>query len=300
MPAAVITPILRLPPVPGRQGEGGRRLEDGAGGPEPLLSVVTVVLNGAGALARTMESVLCWPRERVEYILVDGGSTDATLALLRKYDRRLTYWVSEPDQGISHAFNKGISLCRGRVVGLLNCGDWYEKCALAEVERAFTGPEPAGVLCGTMQYRRAGSRATLTDVRPELLTREMSVAHPACFVAREVYLRHGAFDPDYRLAMDYELMLRLSTAGVRFVKTGAVLANMEHDGVSEVHWRAALEETHRARQAHTPDSPWARPGHLRHLILRKRIRFFLQRIGLHGLVRLYRERLAPVRKIGDG
>ena len=301
MSAAVINPRWRLDAAPGRQGEGGRRcrLDPADAGPPPLLSVVTVVLNGGDLMARTMDSVLGWPGDRVEYIVVDGGSRDNTLAQVRAREDRLEYWLSEPDAGISDGFNKGIALCRGQVVGLLNCGDWYEPEALAEVERWWSDDDPAGVLCGLLQYRRGGARATVTDVRPELLDRDMSVAHPACFVRRDLYLRHGGFDPDYRLAMDYELLLRLFAAGVRFRRCPRVLANMEHEGVSEQRWRQALWETHRARQRHIPDSPWARTRHVRWLILRKRLRFLLQRFGLHGLIRLYREHLAPVRTTGS-
>ena len=301
MSGAVINPCWRLDAAPGRQGEGGRRcqLDPADAGPPPLLSVVTVVLDGGDLMARTMDSVLGWPRDRVEYIVVDGGSRDNTLAQIKAREDQLEYWLSEPDTGISDGFNKGISLCRGQVVGLINCGDWYEPEALAEVERWYRSDDPAGVLCGLLQFRRGGVRATVTDVRPELLDSNMSVAHPACFVRRDLYLRYGGFNHDYRLAMDYELLLRLFVAGVRFRRCPRVLANMEHGGVSEQRWCQGLWETHRARQDHIPDSPWARSRHVRWLILRKQFRFFLERFGLHGLVRLYREYLAPVRRTGS-
>ncbi len=279
-------------------GQGGRRLVADAGERRrPWLSVVTICLNCASELEKTMASVLRWPASEVEYIIVDGGSTDGTLELLRQYDDQLEYWVSEPDHGISDAFNKGISLCRGRIIGLLNAGDWYTAEALAAVREGFAiRPEP-GVLCGRMQFWQGDRMAYCTDSEPALLARDMSVAHPACFVRASVYHALGGFDGDFRLAMDYELFLRFYSQGVTFARSSTVLTNMQHDGISEKRWRMALAETHRARQRYVPGSVYASRIYLHWLTARRYLRFALQKMGMHGLVRFYREHLAAVTKV---
>ncbi len=297
--SAVITPQHRLPPHPHRQGEGGLRLQNGgtaAARPAPLLSVVTVTLDPGPALDRTMRSVLQWDPGQVEYIVIDGGSTDGTLRTLREMDQRLEYWVSEPDSGISQAFNKGISLCRGRVIGLLNAGDWYEAHTCATVLSLLADNPESGVLCGELQYWQGDTPACRCQSRPELLATDMTVTHPACFVRQSVYVEHGGFDESFRLAMDYELLLRLHCRGVGFLRCGRVLANMQHQGLAEISWRQALEETHRARQLHMGGSFRASRAYLRYLVAKRSARFLLQGMGLHALVDLYRQRIAAVKK----
>jgi len=289
-----------LPPRDGRAGEGGRRLSpefDPGFRPEPLLSVVTICLNCRDALEQTMPSVLRWPPSEVEYIIIDGGSTDGTVELLEKYDSQLEYWVSEPDQGISDAFNKGISLCRGEIVGLLNAGDWYAPDALEAVRKDFAAQQESGVVCGRMQFWQGEKKAYCTDSEPALLFRDMSVAHPACFVRTRVYHALGGFDAGFRLAMDYELLLRFFVHGIGFVKNSTVLTNMQHDGISEEQWRMALEETHKARRRHLHGSLYASRMYLSWLVAKRYLRFALQKLGMHGLVRFYREHLAAVTKI---
>src|SRR5664279_5073450 len=105
---------------------GGRREQESEPGdrhPTFLVTVITVVYNGASGLAQTVDSVLALPDEDIEYVVVDGGSTDGTQDILRAYGNRLDYWLSEPDAGIYDAMNKAIALARGRFVLHLNIGD---------------------------------------------------------------------------------------------------------------------------------------------------------------------------------
>lgn len=298
-----ITPVPILPEVSGRKGQGGQRLHrrDAAdNGRRPLLSVVTVTLNCGDQLQKTMESVFRWPSDEVEYIIIDGGSIDQSIDLLLEFDSQLEYWVSEPDAGISDAFNKGISLCRGTIIGLLNAGDWYERNALQSVRAGFSENSDAEVLCGKLQFRHGREKAYCTDSVPELLSKDMSVAHPSCFVKSCVYHRFGGFHPEYRLAMDYELLLRFFVNDVVFARTSAVLTNMQHDGISEQRWQQALRETHRARRQHLPRSFYAGDIYLRYLIARRYVRFLLQSLGLNGLIEFYRKHLAAVKKVRTG
>lgn len=291
--------MYRLSENKWRLGEGGRRLipsDEPADRPVPLISVVTVVLNGEGHLEKTIQSVTAQLNDGVEYIIIDGASRDSTVEIIKKYEQFLEYWVSEPDLGISDAFNKGIALCRGRVVGVLNSGDWYEADAFDCVEKLFRENSTTEVLCGSLQYWLGDKKAYIAESRPELLDREMSVTHPTCFVQREVYLRHGGFDVACKYAMDYELLLRFYAHDVVFQSTPQILAHMLHEGISEQNWREALSETWKTRRKYVPDSFFAGRIYLGYLIARKYVRFVLQALGMHGVVRFYRERLAPVKK----
>ena len=130
---------------PGNTG-GGTRVQDvGAALPRPLVSVVTIVRNGFKTLPRTLDSVFSQDFPEIEYIVVDGQSTDGTLDVVQQNQNRIALWISEPDLGISDAFNKGIALSRGEIVALLNSDDWYEPGAIRAVvaEMRRTGADIA-------------------------------------------------------------------------------------------------------------------------------------------------------------
>ena len=114
---------------PGRMGEGGLRMQGylkKAYEHKPLISIVTVVLNDAKHLEQAIKSVLGQTYDNIEYLIIDGGSTDGTLDIIRKHEKAIDYWVSEPDSGIYDAMNKGVSLATGDLIALLNSDDWYE------------------------------------------------------------------------------------------------------------------------------------------------------------------------------
>src|SRR5688572_26851104 len=100
---------------------------------QPLVSIITIVFNGEKHLQQTIESVLGQTYSNIEYIIVDGGSKDNSVSIIEKYSTQLAYWISEPDKGISDAFNKGISKANGEMIGLINADDWYEKDTVQKV-----------------------------------------------------------------------------------------------------------------------------------------------------------------------
>jgi glycosyltransferase involved in cell wall biosynthesis len=97
----------------------------------PLVSIITVVLNGAKYIEQTIKSILDQNYANIEYIIVDGGSTDGTLEILKRYNDKIDYWVSERDKGIYFAMNKGISFAKGELIGILNADDFYLEGAVA-------------------------------------------------------------------------------------------------------------------------------------------------------------------------
>jgi len=106
---------------------------------KPVISIVTVVLNGENYLEETIQSVLDQTYENVEYIIIDGGSKDDTINIIRKYENKISYWMSEQDSGLYDGLSKGLLLARGSIIGYCNAGDYYHKAALGLVSELFTG-----------------------------------------------------------------------------------------------------------------------------------------------------------------
>ncbi len=262
----------------------------------PLVSIITVVLNGEPFIRQTLDSVLQQTYDMIEYIVIDGGSVDGTVKILKEYAPRLAYWKSERDSGISDAFNKGITKAQGDIVGLINAGDWYEPDTVQQVVNVFQGDKRVGVVCGSLQFWKGKQREYLCHSVPQLLERDMTVTHPTCFVRQDLYAKVGLFSPEYKLAMDYEMLLRLKKQGCRFVSLDRVLANMQHHGVSEENWQAALRETHRARNELLNSSFFTTIWYYSFLSLKRRIRLLIERLGWDGVLRFYRKRIALVKK----
>lgn len=198
----------------------------------PLVSIVTVVYNGAQFLEHAIASVRQQEYRPLEYIVVDGGSTDGTLDILRSHAADIDCWISEPDDGIFDAMNKGIALSRGRLIKLLNADDLLTPGAVATAVAAHAGFGGPCVVTsdlevidqdGAMLKRMTGDRA----INPF-----GGVLHPSWFVDRAIYERHGLYDPSLRTSADYELFVRLRTAEVAFVHCAQPLSQFRTGGNS--------------------------------------------------------------------
>jgi len=211
----------------------------------PLVSIVTVVCNGAAHIEQAIASVLGQSYRNVEYLVVDGGSTDGTLEIIRRYSDRIDYWISEADSGIYAAMNKGVQLARGELIGLLNADDFYETDALEQlVACCQDNPLPAIyygdnlVLHDDLQltYRR---HATLR------YWLGMSICHQAMFVHREVYRALCGYREDLRFAADYDFLLRAAAVRIPMVHVPAFLVNYRETGLTSLHYVASLAEARR-------------------------------------------------------
>lgn len=210
----------------------------------PLVSIITIVFNGAAYLEDTILSVLALQDDHIEYIIVDGGSTDGTLDIIRRYEDRIDYWRSEPDQGIADAFNQGLALTRGDWIGFINADDWYEETAIRCLRGAMTG---ADIVTGTLRCHYADHVLKL-PARCRWLRAGMFINHPCCFVSTKVYLEVGGFDTSFRLAMDYDFLVRASVAGFHLRGLPDTLANMRMIGISYRLRKQGRKEVHRIKQ----------------------------------------------------
>ena len=178
------------------------------------ISIITVVWNNAATIKDAIDSVLTQTYENIEYIVVDGASTDGTVEIVQSYGEKISKFISEKDKGLYDAMNKGIGLSTGDIVGILNSDDFY--IANDVIEKVVKEFEEKGV---------DSVYADLVFVKPENLSKTVRYydsshfspdkfaygwmpAHPTFFVKREIYEKYGVFKTDYKIAADYELLTR--------------------------------------------------------------------------------------------
>ena len=194
-------------------------------------SLITVTFNSGQTIRNTFDSVLKQTYSDFEYILVDGSSKDNTLDLINEYvlkfNERLR-WISEKDDGLYDAMNKGISSATGEIVGLINSGDWYEPCAVERMMDTYQKKHFDLFYADLRIWRNGTSMIKHARLRHFLTTRDWN--HPTTFIRREIYDKYryscnGVYD-------DWDLIIRIRKAGYKIVILNEVLANFCFGGIS--------------------------------------------------------------------
>jgi glycosyltransferase involved in cell wall biosynthesis len=206
---------------------------------KPLISIITVVFNGKKHIEKTIQAVIAQNYQPVEYIIIDGGSTDGTLDVIRKYEKHITYWKSEPDKGINDAFNKGLKQAKGDLIGFSNADDWLEPNALNIIAHNF---EAGKIIYGNVRFWKNGKKISESKSDHTRLREGMTMAHPSVFVPKSLYEKYGMFKTDLKIAMDYEMLVRFFVNKVYFIRVNEVLANMNLGGISHSRWILAIRE----------------------------------------------------------
>lgn len=208
------------------------------------ISIITVCLNRVDTIERTVQSVINQNYNELEYIIIDGGSSDGTVDIIKKYEPYITYWVSETDYGIYDAMNKGIAKSSGDVVAFLNSDDWYEDDTLCRVNDYFNQYDPM-ILSGKQnifQKKHWIKQMLEFDEKEENIRIGMNCRHPATFVKRALFDRFGGFNTKYKIAADYEWMLRMYDNGIRVMKVDDVFTNFSSKGVSSINTEQTIRE----------------------------------------------------------
>ena len=178
----------------------------------PLVSIVTPSYNQAQFLEETILSVLNQNYPQLEYIIIDGGSTDGSVEIIRRYADRLAYWVSEPDKGQADAINKGWSRVTGDIVAFLNSDDYYRPGAISAVCEVFRQRPEVGIVWGQAEWVTEHGkplRPTHTFVdSQQMVERFEGLPQPATFVRKEVIDKVGKLDPTFHFALDGEFFIR--------------------------------------------------------------------------------------------
>jgi glycosyltransferase involved in cell wall biosynthesis len=204
-------------------------------GPEnPLVSVITVCFNASSSLTATIDSLSKQTSSNYEFIIIDGGSTDATLELLQKHNNLIDKWISGPDQGIYDAMNKGAALARGTYLAFLNADDSYLTDTIAQVEKYLQYSQPAVLHGNIIKIREIDKQIYEREEQPqpELMPQGMGIFHPATFVKKEAFVAAGGYDRSYQLAADYALFLHLWQSGFSFEHLDGPLAYFSLGGAS--------------------------------------------------------------------
>lgn len=213
------------------------------------VSVITVSYNSAKTIRDTIESVVNQTYKNIEYVIVDGVSTDGTVEIIKEYADKYPFikYISEKDSGIYNAMNKGLKMVTGDLIGIVNSDDHYELDTVENVV-AQIPKEDTYIIYGMVRMIKNGKEESISIFSPDFLSERMML-HPACFVSKAVYDKYGLFDETYRMASDYDLFLRYSKhSDISFIPLYKVLSNFSVEGVSNTY--AALKEYYEVRYKH--------------------------------------------------
>jgi glycosyltransferase involved in cell wall biosynthesis len=206
----------------------------------PEFSIITVTLNSEATLQRCIDSLKSQSNQDFEYIIIDGVSKDSTLQIVKANSEVVDTVVSEVDSGLYDAMNKGISIARGRYVGILNSDDEYLPETLSLVNKYLEANPDSQVIYGDL-YMGEGTGNRLFVELNEISTR--MIPHPTVFVSLDTYRRYGSFNTSYRVAADYELVLRFRSLELKIQRIDLPLARMHPGGFSTKHRFRSIAET---------------------------------------------------------
>lgn len=236
---------------------------------QPKISIITITYNSAKTVEETIKSVITQGYPNLEYLIIDGASKDNTLEIVNKYKDRISVVISEPDKGISDAFNKGIANATGEIIGIINSDDILLPGALQAVADAyetdihvyrggtiFWNPEldtnvscPPGMKC-TVEDKWGGG-----------------VNHPSTFITKRAYDKVGLYNVEYRYAMDVDMLYRLYNAGLKFKKIDKDLTRFRLGGETSTLWTKKINERYLIRR---------RNGASRYLAVKNNIIFIIR------------------------
>lgn len=203
------------------------------------ISIITATYNAATTIEDTILSVASQSYPDIEHIIIDGSSTDGTLSFIKKHENKVAKVISEPDNGIYDAMNKGISLATGDMIGMLNSDDFYiNNDVISTVVNAFMAKNVDSVFADLV-YVRADDLDKIVryyssaNFNPKKMAYGWMPAHPTFFVKREIYEQYGLYKTDYQIAADYELIARfLVKSKVSYSYIPKVLVKMRTGGAS--------------------------------------------------------------------
>lgn len=235
----------------------------------PQISIIVAVYNGALTLQQCIDSVALQTYQHKELIIIDGGSTDGTVELLKSNQQQITYWVSEPDRGIYHAWNKALLRARGEWICFLGADDhfWDEPVLTRMAGELAKLPPDIRVAYGQIMLLNGRGEPLYAVGEPwerlkQRFLTSMCIPHPGMMHHRSLFEQHGGFDESFRIAGDYEFLLReLRTADAAFIPNLVTVGMRQGEGKSShpASTLRLLHETRRAQRMHgqsLPSSSW--------------------------------------------
>lgn len=211
---------------------------------EPLISIVTVVYNGEKFIESAIQSIIEQTYKNIEYIIVDGNSTDSTLDIIKKYDNKIDYWLSENDTGIYDAMNKGISLCNGDFIGILNSDDFYNLETCEKIKDSIIKYPTIDIFHGNIEHVTFnGSKLYLSKPKHESkLKTGMVMRHPSCFISKKWYQFQGGYDTNLKIASDFKFLYQSYKNGASFKYLDFCITFMREGGISDLQAKRGWKE----------------------------------------------------------
>ena len=210
----------------------------------PLVTIITVCLNSAKTMEQCIQSVLQQTYENIEYIIIDGGSSDSTLELIKKYEESIAYFVSEPDRGLYHAMNKGLELSTGDYILILNSDDWYaHDCVEALVKaKKYSGASFVSALAQYVDVTGKPLQVMRSMPYNEGLRLRMPLRHETMLLPAAIYNEIGPYDEEYRIIADFDLTIRLFEKRYTHYELPRPLLFFRNSGVSNTNFEGLFSE----------------------------------------------------------
>ena len=204
-----------------------------------MISVITTSYNSASTIEATLESVARQSYRDIEYIVIDGGSTDATLEILGRYKHIITKFISEPDKGLYDAINKGIKIASGDYIGILNSDDVYASDSTLAYVIDFLKNNPVDAFYGDITYFEGDNPDAISRYyssalfSPAMLAWGLMPAHTSLFLKADIFKKFGYYKMDYKIAADYEFVCRIfKDQTITYAYLNEVIIRMKSGGVS--------------------------------------------------------------------
>lgn len=221
------------------------------------ISLITVSYNSESTIKFTLDSIARQDHENIEYIVIDGGSSDKTMNIVKQYSYLNLHYVSERDDGIYDAMNKGVSLSTGEVIGILNSDDFYlSSTVISEVDKIFSKNPHLDVVLGAVDFVEDGNldhpirRYAAGNFRPWMFRFGLMPPHPAVFIRKTAYKRVGLYKKNYKIAADFDFLIRLLMLDrAPYKVVNKVWVRMRIGGVSTSGWKTMLLITHEMKRA---------------------------------------------------
>jgi len=244
---------------------------------QPLITVITVVFNGVRHLEETIQSVISQEYSNIEYIIIDGGSTDGTLDIIKQYQDSIDSWVSEPDQGIYDAMNKGSRLANGSYISFLNASDIYFHDAIINIASSIV-EENFDYCCGPVTIRNEENQ-DISIAYPlknfcyeQGRLMEMFAPHLSVFIKTEIFHALGGFDLSFALSSDFDLLLRMSSKTQNAYYFDSPIGAFKLGGVSGS-YKTYVDNFYVYKKHHVPFL--ARLAHTTYFLIRLFVRKFI-------------------------
>lgn len=199
------------------------------------ISIVTVCYNAVATIEKTMLSVLNQTYPNVEYIIIDGGSTDGTVDIIKKYADRLAYWVSEPDRGIYDAMNKGIKVATGKWINFMNSGDTFYQQNTIESILPYLSDNKTDIIYGDVNLLYDYGTKYQKPSPLKKICNRMVFCHQSSFTKTHL-MKSFSFNTQYKIAADYEFFYKQYQNQRIFVYVPTCIANYSRDGISTKQW----------------------------------------------------------------